>query len=413
MAAARSSKRKLIILLISVILFLIFLINFVLTYLANLFIASTIVPQLTDEKGNVEFNARVRLLPSLKLSIHNFEYKKENKPILKIEDLSVKIAFWQLFSKKLHITKVAVNNGVINLYNLPVIKWNKTTKDTDPTEKQDERSQDIKKSPETTVTAQEESFFKLDKIELTNMQINYSPNQTSPPVYLKTIDFDNAQAKNSEYIITVLGNWGNEPINATLALNLIPNNPMLVTIIHFAGNELFLTGKTNTGNVELQTHIAIKNREILAQLLSIPLMHLPTQMNASINISNHQLSITPIQIVFPSGTVQATMSLGASPIMIQIVLPQEVLTELSGSTIYQECPLPIIMNKLLKGINTEIRITTPQSINASTGSTLIKIDGLGIQFEGNAIPEVLQKNLQVCFDYKLPDESSHTTYSID
>ena len=404
MTNTQSSKGKIILILISIVVFLLFLINFILTYLANLFISNAIAPQINNQKDAITFYAHVRLFPSIKLSIDNFEYKQDNKSIIKIDEVSVNIAFWQLFSKKLHITKLSINDGVINLYNIPQIKWKENTKTAEPKEKKPEHHEEIKTVQDT--TTQEASFFSLDKIELTNLQINYSSSQTSQPIYLKNIQYDNSLTNISEHIVTFLGSWWNEPINATVTIKLNSSYPMLMAHISFAGNELFLTSNTIANSFQLQTHIAIKNPEILAQLTSIPKMRLPTQMNATLNAKQHRLSIAPIQIVFPSATILATITLaGESPIIIQLTLPKELLTDLSGNTIYEECPLPQIMGMLLKGINTEVTITTPQAANINTDQSLIKIDGPGIQFEGNNIPSALKKNVQTCFDYKLPDES--------
>lgn len=409
----QSSKGKIILIIISVIVFVIFLMNFLLTYLVNLFISTQIVPQFNDNKGNLALSAHIRLLPSIKLTVSNLEYKQENKTIIKINDISAKIAFWQLFSKKLHITKLSISDGVINLYNIPPIKWTKNTKATKTAEKRLEELRETNKN--TAETTPEASFFELDTIELTNFQINYSPSQTSQPIYLKTIQYDNSLVNNPEHILTLLGSLWNEPINATLTVNWSPANPMLKTNLNFAGNELFLTAQASKNSFQLHTHIAIKNQHILEQVLSIPKMQLPTQINVAINGENNKLSISPIQIVFPTAVLHATISMaGGSPVIIQMTLPEDLLITLAGSTIYQECPLPQTVSMLLKGINTEMTITAPESSMEDREKIFIKIDGLGIQFEGDNIPDVLQKNMQTCFDYKLPDESSDTTtYSIE
>jgi hypothetical protein len=409
----QSSKGKIILIIISIIVFVIFLINFLLTYLANLFISTQIVPQFNNNNGNLTLSAHIRLLPSIKLTVSNLEYKQENKTIFKINDLSVNIAFWELFSKKLHVTKLSISDGVINLYNIPPIKWTKNTKATKTAEESQEELKETNKN--TAEAAPEAPFFELDTIELTNFQINYSPSQTSQPIYLKTIQYKNSQAKNSEYIFTLLGSWWNEPINTTLTINWSTANPMLKINLNLAGNELFLTAQVNKNSFQLHTHVAIKNRDILEHILSIPKSQLPTQINVAINGENNKLSISPIQIVFPTAVLQATISMaGGSPVIIQMTLPEDLLITLAGSTIYQECPLPQTVSMLLKGINTEMTITAPESSMENREKILIKIDGLGIQFEGDNIPDVLQKNMQTCFDYKLPDESSDTTtYSIE
>ncbi|KTD52878.1 hypothetical protein [Legionella quateirensis] len=404
MTDTQSSKGKIILILISIVVFLIFLINYILTYLANLFIANTIVPQFNNQKGAVTFYAHVRLFPSIKLSINNFEFNQNNKSIIKIDEVSVKISFWQLFNKKLHISKLSINDGFINLYNIPQIKWKENTKTAEPEEKKPEPRKEIITTQET--TTQEASFFSLDKIELTNLQINYSPSQTSQPIYLNSIQYDNSLTNNSEHVVTISGSWWDEPINATVTLKLNSSYPMLMAHINFARNELFLTTNTIANSFQMQTHIAIKNPEIIAQLISIPKMHLPTQINATLNAEKHQLSIAPIQIVFPTATLHATITLaGESPINMQMTLPNDLLTDLSGNMIYEACPLPQVMTMLLKGINTEVTITTPQSSIIGMEKTLIKIDGLGIQFEGNSLPSALKKNMQTCFDYNLPDAS--------
>lgn len=411
MANDQSSKGKIILIIISVIVFVIFLMNFLLTYLANLFISTQIVPQFNDNKGNLALSAHVRLLPSIKLTVSNLEYKQENKTIFKINDLSVKIAFWQLFSKKLHVTKLSISDGVINLYNIPPIKWTKNTKATKTAEKKMEEPRET--NINTAETTPEASFFELDTIELTNFQINYSPSQTSQPIYLKSIQYDNSQVNNPEHIFTLLGSWWNEPINATLTVNWSP--AMLKTNLNFAGNELFLTVQASKNSFQLHTHIAIKNQDILEQVLSIPKTQLPTQINVAINGENNKLSISPIQIVFPTAVLQATISMaGGSPLIIEMTLPEDLLITLAGPTIYQECPLPQTVSMLLKGINTEMTITAPEFSMEDKEKIFIKIDGLGIQFEGDNIPDVLQKNMQTCFDYKLPEEFSDTTsYSIE
>ncbi|MCL5271747.1 MAG: hypothetical protein M1486_00145 [Gammaproteobacteria bacterium] len=413
MTNTQSSRGKIILIFISIIVFLIFLINFLLTYLANLFITTQIVPQFNDNKGNLALSAHIRLLPSIKLSVNNIEYKKENKTIIKINDLSVKIAFWQLFSKRLHVTKLSISDGVINLYNIPPVKWTKNTKATKTAEKRLEERKEINNN--TSKATPKESFFELDAIELTNLQINYSPSKTSQPIYLIIVLYDNSQVNNPEHMFTLLGSWWNEPINATLTVNWSSAIPMFKTNLNFADNELFLTAQASKTGFQIQTHTAIKNRDILERFLSIPKMQLPTQINVTINEENNKLSISPIQIVFPTAVLHGTISLaGGSPIIIQMTLPEDLLITLAGSTIYQECPLPQTVRMLLKGVNTEVTIAMPESSIKEGEKVLIKIDGFGIQFEGNNIPNVLQKNMQTCFDYELPDESSETTtYSID
>ena len=185
----------------------------------------------------------------------------------------------------------------------------------------------------------------------------------------------------------------------------------------FANNELLLTTQSIKKNVQLQTHIKIRNREILEKLLSIPKIHLPNQVNAVIHVQNNKLSISPIKIIFPTSVIEANISQsGTSPCIIQVTLPEDLLMTLSGNTVYQTCHLPKIVKTLIKGINTRINLTIPESSiikNGQRKKALININGLGIQFEGDSIPNVLKKNLQTCFDYTLQDESGETTYSIN
>ena len=398
-----------------VILSLIFFISILLTYLTNLFITSQILPHVNNNKSSLVVHADIQLFPSIKVSFYNIEYKKDNKTIVKINQIDAHVSFLQLFHKKLYVSKLSISNGTINLYNIPAVTWNKHTKKAESEEDVQKKLEEIQKNPP--IASQDESFFGLDKIELTNLTINYSASQTSQPIHLNTIKYDHSPSQQSEHGLTIAGSWWNEPINATLAVTLLPGNQRMKANVLFANNELRLTGQAIKNNVKLQTHLEIKNREILEKLISIPTMHLPSLVDALINVENNKLSISPIQIVFPTGVIQANISQsGISPFIIPITLPDDLLISLSGNTIYQECPLSNIVKTLIKGINTRIILTIPESSiekNGQVKKELINIDGLGIQFEGNIIPNELKKNLQTCFDYKLPDESSDTTYSIN
>ena len=124
----RPFRGKKTLLFVGVILSLIFFISMLLTYLANIFITSKILPQINNNKSNLVLNVNIQLLPSIILSINNIEYKKKNKTIIQINQIAAHLSFWQLFHKKLHVSKLSISSGAINLYNIPAITLNKSTK---------------------------------------------------------------------------------------------------------------------------------------------------------------------------------------------------------------------------------------------------------------------------------------------
>lgn len=415
MTTVQTFRGKKILIFVSIIVILLFLVNLILTYLTNLFITSFILPEVNNSQRNLVFNTSIQLFPSTKLNIKELEYTQENKSILTIKELSANLSFWELFKRKLHVKKLSINGGTINLYNIPSISWKKSTKTTTKEKKVQEESKEVEKT--LSQTSQEDSFFRLDNIELTNLQINYSTSPESQPIYLNTITYDNSQSPDANHILNITGSWWNESLNATLAANFLPGNQMIKANIVFANNELLLTAQPIEHSFQIQTHIVIKNQDILEQLLSIPKSQLPTQIDARVNLANNKLSISPLQIVFPDSVFNADISkTGSSPFIIQITVPENLLIILSGNTLYQNCPLPEIAKLFIKGINTQVTVTMPESPqiqNSQTKKAFITIDGLGIQFKGETLPYVLQKNLQTCFDYKLQDGTTETTYSIN
>ena len=387
---------KKILVFVAIIFLLLLLINFSLNYLINYIFGSYIIPQVNNNQRELVLYASARLFPSTNISISDLKYEQNNKSIITINKISVNLDFWKLFRGKLHINKVAISDGIVNLYNIPSINWKKSTKEW--TDKKPQKKSTESKKP-LSETRLKDSFFELEQIELTNVQFNYSEKPTSSPFYLNSLVYNN-DAPSSKYNLTVTGNWASEAINVLSAANFSAGNQLIKTNIDLANNSLNLIAQPIKKGYQLQTHLSIKNPDALAALLSMSPEQLPMQVNATVNLINNKLRIFPFQMVYSGAELHADISQSGSSNIIKLMLPESLLINLSGKTAYTDCPLSPIVKIFIKGMNTQIIIVTSQA-----KKSLVYINGLGIQFEGSELPSVLQKNLQSCFDYKLQGES--------
>jgi hypothetical protein len=226
------------------------------------------------------------------------------------------------------------------------------------------------------------------------------------------VTFNNKQSTELKSYISGSGSWASQHFNAMLTISFQPSDSLIKADVTFADSNLSFMAKTHNDNYQVQTHISIKNPKLFATLLAIPPEQVPLQVNVSGNLINNQLRIMPFQVIFPGAELNASITRNlSSPSVINIALPESLLTTLSGTILYTHCPLPSIVPLLIKATNTQLIIIRLQSTGQDKKS-LVSIDDLGIQFTDFPLPFVLQENLKACFDYQLQDEATKTTYSI-
>lgn len=377
--------------------------------------ASLVIPEINTNNRQLVLSARVQLFPSTKIGVKDFEYTQENASVVKIKEASAYLNFWQLFKGNLFVKKIVVRDGVINLYEMPSFSWREESTKTKTTEDSaGKKIQEIYK--ENTQSYLKDSFFKLEKIELTNIQLNYSKSSVYSPVYLNSFTYNHSTEGEGQYFLTVKGEWENEPLNADVVANFSPGSNLINANFNFATNTVVFSTKTVDKNFQIRAHASINNSAIIARLLSLEPTQIPTIIDAVVSISNGQLSISPLHMIFSSGELKANLSHSPhSPISIQMILSQKLLANLSGTKTYDKCPLPWIVQVLFKGLKTELALAVSDPINNQPAQSFIYIDGVGIRFAGSELPAVLQKNMQTCFNFDLKDESieSTTTYSLE
>lgn len=377
--------------------------------------ASLVIPEINTNNRQLVLSARVQVFPSLKIGVKDFEYTQENASVVKIKEVSAYLNFWQLFKGNLFVKKIVVRDGVVNLYELPSFYWREEATKTKTTEEPvGKKIQEVYE--ENTQGNLTDSFFKLDKIELTNIQLNYSKSPAYSPVYLNRITYNHSTEGKEQYFLTVKGEWENEPLNADVAANFSTGSNLINANFNFATNTVAFSTETADKNFRLRTHASINNSAIIARLLSLEPMQIPAIIDAVVSITNGQLSISPLHMIFSSGELKANLNHSPhSPVTIQMILPQKLLDNLSGTKIYDKCPLPWMVQVLVKGLKTELALAVSDPINNQPVQSFIYIDGVGIRFAGSELPAVLQKNMQTCFNFDLKDESieSTTTYSLE
>jgi hypothetical protein len=409
MITVRTAWGKKVLVFIFYIVALNFIINFLFNCLLNYALGSYVFPKINNNQRHLYFKVNFQLFPSTIIRVKDLTFAQDNKNIATIKELSVSLDLWELFKRKLHIHKVSVNNSVINFYNIPSIHWQKRTKKwVDKTN--EEESLNVEKSqPDTNP---KDPFFELEQVELINVQLNYSEAITSAPIYLNSVTFNNKQSTELKSHISGTGSWASQHFHAMLTISFQPSNPLIKADVTFADSNLSFIAKINNNNYQAQTHISIKNPNLFGTLLAIPPEQVPLQVNVSGNLINNQLRIVPFQVVFPGAELNASITRSlSSPSVINIALPESLLTTLSGTVLYTHCPLPSIVSLLIKATNTQLIIIRLQSTGKDKKS-LVSIDDLGIQFTDFPLPFVLQENLKACFDYQLQDEATKTTYSI-
>ncbi|AHE66213.1 protein involved in outer membrane biogenesis [Legionella oakridgensis ATCC 33761 = DSM 21215] len=403
--------QKLLLIALVIILFL-FGLNFLLSYMANRLVKSANVVGIDTKTNHLDLNLKIRVFPYFKLGFTNLEYSYKNKPVLKIEEASAHLSFFELFKKRVHIYNMTFKNGMINLTNLPQMTVQKERYHRESDHYEQGAADTIKQqkeSPTSTFKTASERAFKLDHVQINNLDIIYAKSSTKP-LHFEKITMEHNAADES-FLMNLNGEFVGQTI--TGFAGIYPQKEKLLDFTLSLGKNVVSLALNDAHPMwEGNVRGLLSDPQMIKQLFQIAPEKLPQKLEAVFLIANNKITVSPIKISFPEATLSARFSQEASsPINIDINIPAALLTTLFDVPT-ASCPLPNLMTKLLKGLNTNIifmiEANNPQT--ASAVKTSVFIDHVGIKFDNNALPSNFEQTLKACFDYQLEEEDSAVTY---
>jgi hypothetical protein len=352
---------------------------------------------IDNMKYKLEIHAKASVFPWIKIGAFNSSYSYKGKPAVKVGSVSLRISFFDLFSKKLTFKKIEIDNAEFNLSNFPPIELNLH-------DNTSHLNQHIKGSNSGSMQEKKLTnnfdLFSINELFLSNIKI--MSGLLKNPVLIQSLVIKKDSFTN-DYLIKSTIKINGEVVRVNGVVNRTQRLFKLTLQQKQKQNNAEITINKGSGIVSGTFTAKLPHKTALKKLFNSEEKNTPIWLLLNFEASSQQLKIPLFKIRYPNGFISASVLIYeiARPGM-SMSMNMTVTEELFKAIVKVDkssCFIPYYLRDVVRGLNTTIHLSLVNQSRETfdeSQSTKININLKGVEYNSAPSP-VIEGPFNACF----------------